>query len=104
MLKLGKSDENLLRLQRLPMVVDAQGASQLLGVPIHEISTLTSAGILPALGKPAKNAVKYYSTAQLLNLAADEKWLSRAVGCIYRRHQERNGTTDNIKEKNAAAA
>lgn len=85
-------DQDFLNMVRLPFILDAHGVSQVLGLPNHEISTLTSAGLLPVLGKDvAKNAIKYYCTAKILELAGDERWLSRVITCLYRRHQERNG-------------
>lgn len=89
----------------LPWRLRAKGAGSLIGVQVDEIRILSSepvltrlrdkadpsikAHLLPAslrlrpLGSPAKQATKYYSTFEILQLCKDRNWLTRACGSIH---------------------
>ena len=69
----------------------------------EDVSILVSAGKLQPLGRPRPNAVKFFSTVELIALLADRKWLDeamKAIGQYWRRkNARRNGVT---VEKSAA--
>ena len=65
------------------------------------VALLVSAGKLRALGKPRPNAVKFFSTVELIALLADPDWLddaTKTIGQYWRRkNARRHGViTENI--------
>jgi hypothetical protein len=72
--------------------LDAVSTAKLLGFAEHDIQILVRIGKLEPLGDPAPNAPKWFSTVQLIQLAADRDWLSRAsreVSKYWRHKRER---------------
>ena len=74
----------VLNLRRLPaMLTAAQTAALLDGGGEHNIPVLVRKGLLEPLGNPPANAVKYFATVEVLELAADIKRLGRIRDVIY---------------------
>lgn len=80
----------LLNCRRLPGRLSTSGAAVVLGFAEHEIAPLVAARVLTPLGKPARNAPKYFSSSAIEKAAADEKWLSRATQTITKYWAEKN--------------
>ncbi|SRR5258708_5818617 len=81
----------LLNLRRLPaMLTAAQTAALMDGGGEHNIPVLVREGLLRPLGNPPPNAVKYFATVEVLDLAADTKRLSRIRDVIYEYWQGKN--------------
>jgi hypothetical protein len=80
----------LLNCRRLPARVDVAQAAVLLNFGEHDIRFLLSAGLLHALGKPAPNAPKYFSTRDILALAENRDWLDKATKAISSHWREKN--------------
>jgi len=63
----------------------------------EDVAILVSAGKLRALGKPRPNAVKFFSSIELITLLADREWLDDATKTIgqfwKRKNARRNGLT-----------
>jgi hypothetical protein len=61
------------------------------------VTILVSAGKLRPLGRPNRNAVKFFSAVELIALLADREWLDEAtktIGNFWRRkNARRNGLT-----------
>ena len=76
----------------LPARLDAASTAKLLGFAEHDIQVLLRAGKLTPLGDPAPNAPKWFAAIELIRLAADRDWLSRAsreVSKYWRHKRER---------------
>lgn len=72
-------------------LLDAQVA-KLLNCTVEDVALLVSAGKLRALGKPRLNAVKFFSTVELIVLLADPDWLddtTKTIGQFWRRKNAR---------------
>ena len=67
---------------RNPARLTKEEVGRVLGFTARDITTLTSSGILKPLGKPTKQMIKYYATAGIERLVADEKWLNKATRII----------------------
>jgi hypothetical protein len=81
----------VLNLRRLPaMLTAAQTAALLDGGGEHNIPVLVRKGLLEPLGNPPANAVKYFATVEVLELAADIKRLGRIRDVIYEYWQGKN--------------
>jgi len=81
----------------LPARLLAAQVAKLLNCTVEDVALLVSAGKLRALGKPQPNAVKFFSTVQLIALLADPDWLDEAtktIGQFWRRKNAlRHGST-----------
>jgi hypothetical protein len=82
MVTLRKMD--LLNVTRLPARLDMEQAADLLGFQKHDIPILIRASLIKPLGDPAHNAPKWFSSAIVLELSQDEKWLSKSSSAISR--------------------
>jgi hypothetical protein len=69
--------------------------AKLLNCTTDDIAILVSAGKLRALDKPKPNAVKYFSSIELITLLANRDWLDEATKTISqhwrRKNARRNG-------------
>ena len=82
--------KEVLGLRRLPSRLGVTDAAILLNVGEHDIPVLVRAGLLQPLGHPPPNAVKYFATVELLDCAADRKWLSRMCDALYQYWAKKN--------------
>jgi hypothetical protein len=76
----------------LPARLDAASTAKLLGFAEHDVQVLMRTGKLTPLGDPAPNAPKWFGAIELIQLAADRDWLSRAsreVSRYWRHKRER---------------
>ncbi|HOC56455.1 MAG TPA: hypothetical protein PKI20_12605 [Verrucomicrobiota bacterium] len=76
----------------LPARLDAASAAKLLGFAEHDVQVLMRTGKLTPLGDPAPNAPKWFAAIELIQLAANRDWLSRAsreVSRYWRHKRER---------------
>jgi len=87
--------KELLGLRRLPSRLGVTDAAILLNVGEHDIPVLVRAGLLEPLGHPPPNAVKYFATMELLDRAADRKWLSQMCDAIYQHWAKKNAASKN---------
>ena len=75
--------QELLNQRRLPARLDAHQAAILLGFRAEtDIQVLMRLKLLKPLGHPAPNGVKYFASAQVLQLSADQEWLHKATAAI----------------------
>ena len=81
----------------LPARLLAGQVAKLLNCSTEDVTILVSAGKLRALGRPKPNAVKFFSSIELITLLADRDWLDEAtktIGQYWRRkNARRNGLT-----------
>ncbi len=78
----------------LPARLDAGATAKLLGFADHDVQILMAAGKLTPLGDPAPNAPKWFAAIEVIRLAADRDWLSKAtkeVSKYWRYRRERRG-------------
>ena len=81
----------LLGLRRLPGRTDKCGAAAILGFSEAEITILLRAGLLKSLGgERARSAPKWFSTASLFALVANESALSEMTEAVSAYHRIRN--------------
>ena len=76
----------------LPARLHSAQVAKLLNCTTDDVAVLASAGKLKALGRPRPNAVKLFSTIELITLLADRDWLDEAtktIGQFWRRKNER---------------
>jgi len=64
----------------------------------HDIPVLVAAKLLKPLGHPRHNCAKYFWTVEVLELAKDRNWLSRAANVCYAHWQTKNAQKGAGKE------
>ena len=84
--------------QRLPGRLNVEQTAQIIGCQPHDIAAVVRAKLLRPLGSPTQNAVKYFSSAKLVESCADERWLDRVTKAI---SQSRKGPGRDICETGA---
>ncbi len=81
---------SVLNVRRLPARLATDETAAILGFQDHDIAPLVAAKLLSPLGRPAKNAPKYYATVEILERAGDPEWLSKATKSLSGYWQEKN--------------
>jgi hypothetical protein len=77
-------------LGRLPARLTAEQAAWVLNCQPHDVPVLVAAKLLKPLGNPPVNGIKYFSTADLLEVSKDGHWLVRVSAAIYQHWQKKN--------------
>jgi hypothetical protein len=77
-------------LGQLPARLTAEQAAWVLNCQPHDIPALMAAKLLKPLGNPAQNSIKFFATADLLELTKDRAWLARVSTTIYQHWQKKN--------------
>ena len=68
----------------------AEEVGWLLNCLPHNIPILVSARLLKPLGSPEFNAVKYFSTEEVLELSTDRSWLTKMTNAISQHWRDKN--------------
>jgi len=74
----------------LPGRLNTSEAALLLGFQEHDIAVLVAARLLVPLGKPVRNAPKYFAAVEVVKCVADGEWLSRATKALAKYWQRKN--------------
>jgi hypothetical protein len=85
----------------LPARLDVPGTAKLLGFADHDIQILMSLRKLVPLGDPAPNAPKWFAAIEVIQLAADREWLSKAtreLSKYWRHKRERQAKTQPVSQ------
>jgi hypothetical protein len=81
----------------LPARLLAGQVAKLMNCTPDDVALLVTAGKLRPLGRPNPNAVKFFSSIELITLLADRDWLDDATKTISqywkRKNARRNGLT-----------
>ena len=87
-----KDDQHrfLALLGQLPVRLNAEQASWVLNCQTHDIPALMAARLLKPLGNPAQNSIKFFATADVLELAKDRSWLVKLTNTINQHWQKKN--------------
>jgi hypothetical protein len=77
-------------LGQLPGRLTAEQAGWVLNCQPHDLGILVLSRLLKPLGNPAPNSVKYFATADLLELSKDRAWLAKVTNSISHYWREKN--------------
>ena len=72
----------LMLLGQLPARLTAEQVAWVLNCQPHDVPVLVVARLLKPLGSPAANSVKYFGTAEVLELAKDRTWLAKVTNAV----------------------
>jgi hypothetical protein len=84
----------------LPARLLAGQVAKLLNCTPEDVAILVSAGKLRALGKPRPNAVKFFSSIELITLLADRDWLDDATKTIGQHWRRKNARRNGVAMQN----
>jgi len=73
---------DILNVRRLPGRLTPEQTATLLGFAPHDIPVLVKAKLLRPLGKPLRNACKWFPANEVENLRGSTKWLEAAVKAV----------------------
>jgi hypothetical protein len=88
----------------LPARLLAGQVAKLLNCTTDDVAVLVSAGKLRALGRPKPNAVKFFSSIELITLLADRDWLDDATKTIGQYWRRKNARRHGLTLDDPAAA
>lgn len=88
----------LARLGRPSARLNAEQTAWVLNCQSHDIPVLVAARLLKPLGNPPASGVKFFATADVLELAQDRAWLNKVTTTIYAHWSRQNAT----RKKSAA--
>jgi hypothetical protein len=80
----------LVLLRHAPARLSVEQVAWVLGCQSHDIAILVASRLLKPLGNPQPNAVKYFCTAEILELAEDRSWLAKVTNTISQYWQKKN--------------
>jgi len=82
----------LLNCRRLPGRLNSAEAAGLLGFKEHDIVHLVGGKLLRPLGKPERNAPKYFAAVEVVARMGNPSWLSEATRVIANHWRIKNRT------------
>jgi hypothetical protein len=80
----------LMLLGQLPARLTAEQAAWVLNCQQHDIPALVAARLVKPLGNPPPNGIKFFATADLLDLMKDRNWLVRVTSTINQHWHKKN--------------
>jgi hypothetical protein len=81
---------------QLPARLTAEQAAWVLNCQPHDIPALVSSRLLKPLGNPPPNGIKFFATADLLELMKDRNWLVRVTSTINQHWQKKNAVRKHL--------
>ena len=84
------NQSEFLNLKTFPARLTSEQAAWLIGCQPHNLPALVAAKQLKPLGNTPVNAVKYFCTAEVLELCQDRNWLARVTTAIQNDWARRN--------------
>ncbi len=82
-------------LGQLPARLTAEQAAWVLNCQPHDIPVLVSSRLIKPLGNPPPNGIKFFATADLLELVKDRNWLVRVTSNINQHWHKKNAAKKN---------
>ena len=77
-------------LSRLPARLTVEQTAWVLNCQPHDIPIVVAARLLKPLGNPPANGVKYFATAEVLELTGNTAWLARMTNTIHQHWRTKN--------------
>jgi hypothetical protein len=89
-------------LGQLPARLTAEQAAWVLNCQPHDVPALMAAKLLKPLGNPPPNGIKFFATADILELTKDRNWLVRMSATIYQHWQKKNARNKDLAVQSPA--
>jgi hypothetical protein len=75
---------------QLPARLTVEQAGWVLGCQSHDVPILVSTRLLKPLGNPPPNGIKFFATADVLELAKDRSWLAKITNTVNQHWHKKN--------------
>jgi hypothetical protein len=79
---------------QLPARLTAEQAAWVLNCQPHDVPSLVAAHLLKPLGNPPANNIKFFATADVLELVKDRAWLTKVTNTINQHWHRRNSRNE----------
>ena len=73
-----------------PARLTVEQAAWVLNCQLHDIPVLIAARLLRPLGNPPPNAVKFFATAEVVELSRDREWLAKVTKAVSQHWRQKN--------------
>ena len=80
----------LMLLGQLPARLTVEQVAWVLNCQAHDVPILVVTRLLKPLGNPPPNGVKFFATFDVLELAKDRTWLTKATNAVSQHWKEKN--------------
>ena len=77
-------------LGQLPARLTVEQAAWVLNCQPHDVPVLVATRLLKPLGNPRPNGIKFFATADVLELVKDRSWLSKVTNTVNQHWQKKN--------------
>jgi hypothetical protein len=96
-MKMREEQHQFLRLLgQLPARLTAEQAAWVINCQPSDVPILVAARLLKPLGNPAANGIKFFATAELLELVQNRAWLVKATNAVNQHWQKNNARKKNL--------
>lgn len=85
----------LMRLGQLPARLTVEQTAWVLNCQQHDVPILVASRLLKPLGNPPPNGIKFFATADVLDLTKDRSWLVKITMAINGHWHKQNATKRN---------
>jgi hypothetical protein len=76
--------------RQLPARLTVEQAGWVLGCQSHDVPILVSSRMLKPLGNPPLNGIKFFATADILDLVKDRSWLAKMTSIVNQHWHKKN--------------
>ena len=91
-------------LGQLPARLTVEQAAWVLNCQVHDMPILVGARLIKPLGSPPANGIKFFCTAEVLEMSKDKAWLSKVSNAVYQYWQHQNARKRADRFNSAVAA
>jgi hypothetical protein len=98
-----QEQQEFLTLRIVPARLTVPEAAWFLGFSPHEIPVLMANGLLKPLGRPPRNGLKFFASAELEERRRDVKWLAKASDAIVVHWQNKNARKSSAQQEPCSA-
>ena len=92
---------------QLPARLTAEQAAWVLNCQAHDMPILVASRLLKPLGNPPPNGIKFFATADVIELVKDRAWLVKVTNAVnqhwHRQNAQKKGPPVSILQKGPAS-
>ena len=82
-------------LRQPPVRLTVEQAAWVLNCQAHDVPILVASRLLKPLGNPPPNGIKFFATADVLELAKDRSWLTKITNTVNQHWHKQNARKKN---------
>src|SRR5437764_15247267 len=83
-----------------PARLNVEQAAWVLNCQAHDVPILVSSRLLKPLGNPPPNGIKFFATADVLELIKDRSWLAKMTNTVNQHWRHQNARRKRIPAEN----